>query len=490
MIRRINKVIKLFDSYTLVFLVISVFAFSLIYSTLSIVRHNHFESGGFDLGIYDQAIWQYSRFHYPFNSIKMKMILGDHLTLTLPLLAPLYWLYNDVRLLLLFQAIWIALSQIPLYLYCRKRGFSNLESFLLSILYITFYGIQYGIFFDFHPVLIGVGLLPWIIYFWEKNRTLPLAITIAMLLATQENMGIALFGLCLIWLFERKKQKTVIALIIISILSVFISFKVSSYFAQGQNEYIPSFPSSVTEYTSRLFDTQEKQKVWLYTESWYSFLPLFSPGSVLAVVSDLSQYFVTGDAYSRMWSPFTHHRAILSVFAIMGTIVVLTNLKIRKIPAIYIILFLVVSALLQQYIFHFPINKLAKRSFWEEQEWMRDNQDILSKIPLNASVAAQQSLVPHLSHRDNVYLIYPHEKSNDQSLPCASCWWLDFGGNPDYLVVDVHPGVWLTMTLAEEDNFKQALSNMESKNMIRLVDKQNDAKLYVINKNVPDYAFE
>jgi len=30
---------------------------SVAYSTLSIIRHNHFQSGGFDLGIYDQAVW-------------------------------------------------------------------------------------------------------------------------------------------------------------------------------------------------------------------------------------------------------------------------------------------------------------------------------------------------------------------------------------------------------------------------------------------------
>ncbi|MBI5620396.1 hypothetical protein HY949_01305 [Candidatus Gottesmanbacteria bacterium] len=33
---------------------------SIAYSALSIIRHNHFQSGGFDLGIYDQTVWQYA----------------------------------------------------------------------------------------------------------------------------------------------------------------------------------------------------------------------------------------------------------------------------------------------------------------------------------------------------------------------------------------------------------------------------------------------
>ncbi|MFH1841117.1 MAG: DUF2079 domain-containing protein, partial [Candidatus Shapirobacteria bacterium] len=59
-----------------------------LYSTLSILRHNHFQSGGFDLGLYDQTVWLYSRFKTPYNTVKDRLALGDHLNLTLPLMAP------------------------------------------------------------------------------------------------------------------------------------------------------------------------------------------------------------------------------------------------------------------------------------------------------------------------------------------------------------------------------------------------------------------
>jgi uncharacterized membrane protein len=72
----------------------------------------HFQSGGFDLGIFDQTVWQYAHFLTPFNTIKGEFILGDHLTLTMPLLAPLYWIWSDVRILLIFQAVFITLSSV------------------------------------------------------------------------------------------------------------------------------------------------------------------------------------------------------------------------------------------------------------------------------------------------------------------------------------------------------------------------------------------
>src|SRR3989344_9679522 len=115
--------------YSFVFLVCFLTILAFCYSALSIIRHNHFQSGGFDLGLYDQAVWQYAHFQWPYNTIKDRFILGDHLTLTLPLLAPLFWFWEDVRILLIFQAVWIASSSIAIFLLGRLRKFSPFVSF-------------------------------------------------------------------------------------------------------------------------------------------------------------------------------------------------------------------------------------------------------------------------------------------------------------------------------------------------------------------------
>jgi len=95
------------DKLTFRLLVIWLLALSILYSLLSILRHVHFQSGAFDLGIFDQAVYQYSHFLFPYNTIKERFILGDHLNLTLPLLAPLFWIWEDVKILLIFQAVFI-----------------------------------------------------------------------------------------------------------------------------------------------------------------------------------------------------------------------------------------------------------------------------------------------------------------------------------------------------------------------------------------------
>lgn len=449
------------------FLVAWVVALSILYATLSVVRHNHFQSGGFDLGLYDQAVWQYSRFQYPYNTVKERFILGDHLTLTLPLLAPLFWIWNDVRILLIFQAVWISFSTIAIYKLVKLRGFSSFTAISLSAIYSLFYGIQYGLFFDFHPVLLATGLIPWMLYFLESKRTKLFFLSLILLVATQENMGLALVSLGFLYIFRKEYRKTAVFFIVGGLLASAASVKIINLFYPFQ--YAPHIIFNAKEF----FNAPEKQQVWFYTLSAFSFLPLLSPGAMLAVGFDLAQYFITGPDFARMWSPFMHHRAILAPYVLLGTLDVLAFFK-RKIKIEYLAALLLVSMLAQQYIFHFPLNKLTKSEFWHMDSWITDNEKMIATIPDNYALATQQSLIPHLSHRNQIYLAWPRVHEHG--------WWLDTPKEADYLLIDVHPNEWLTMLLETPEHVNEALANMEKLGTITLIRKMNAIALYKINR--------
>jgi len=427
-------------------------------------------------------VWKYSQFLSPYNTIKERFILGDHLNLTLPLLAPLFYFWDDVRILLVFQAFWLTFSVLGVYKISKLRGFTNFSSLLLSFIYSLFYGLQYLIFFDFHGIALGVGLLPWLVYFFEnKNRKL-FIITLVLSLLTQENMGIAIAGIGLIYFFKKAYRKKGLVLIILGLISTFLAAKIISLFSPVGFQYQPEISLNLFKNITGFFDAPEKRLVWLYSLSWFSFLPIFSPGAMLAVILDLAQYFITGPEFSRMWSPFMHHRGILVIFLCLGTLDVLAFLKNKKININIIVILLFLSALFQQYYFHYPLNKLTKKSFWQYESWMTGNKNLFKLIPENASLAAQQSLVPHLSHRKEIYLVYPRKHHFPKNSPCGQsyCWWLDFGGKPELLVVDIHPNSWLTQLLETNENFESALTNMEKMHKIELVKAINHAKLYKI----------
>jgi uncharacterized membrane protein len=451
---------------------------STAYSLLAVLKHNHFQSGGFDLGIFDQAVWQYSHFLFPYNTIKEKFILGDHLTLTLPLLSPLYWIWQDVRILLIFQAIFISFSTIAIYKIAKIRKFSSFNSFCLSVIYSLFWGIQFAVSFDFHPVILGVALLSWVIYFFESKKFKLFWITLILMLLTQENMGIALSCIGLIYLFKKGYRKWAVFFIAAGIVTSLTQVKIISFFSAAGYQYWPSFDLNGIHLLYKYFDSLDKRLVWFYSFSWFSFLPLLSPGTILAILMDLSQYFLPQKQFGHMVTPFLHERAILAPIIILGLFDVLRFLEKRKINITVITVLLIISTFSQQFIFHFPLNKLSKTDYWKNESWMQDNEKLFSQIPENAGLATSQNLVPHLSQRKEIYLIYPRIKNFKT---CNSCWWLEFAGKPEYMVLDLHPNQWVTQLLESNENFNSAVENMKKENIITQLKKINDAYLYKIN---------
>jgi uncharacterized membrane protein len=461
--------------------IIWIIALSLLYATLSVQRHNQFQSGAFDLGIFDQAVWQYAHFQYPYNTIKERLILGDHLNLTLPLLAPLYWVWGDVRILLIFQAVWISLSAIAVYKLTLVRGFSKFVAMGVGIIYSLFFGIQYAVFFDFHPIVIAVGLLAWLIYFFEAKKKKLFWVTLVLALLTQENVGIALAGIGLVYFFKKEYRLSSVLFMIGGMGVSLLQTKLVSLMSPVGYQYWPQFDNNLIAIFIRFFDTHEKRLVWLYSLSSFLFLPLLSIGSFLAVAFDLSQYFLPTNDYTHMRTPFLHHRAILAIFLTLGTLDALLTFKKIKLNPQLVMVFLLTGCLVTQYVFHFPLNKLAKRSYWQNEQWMKDNYEIIKEIPIDASLATQQSLVPHLSQRKEIYLVWPRKHAvKGVACPEKECWWLDFAGKPTYLLIDNHPGVWLTMTLESEAHINEAVENMERAQKIKLEKSVHDARLYKV----------
>ncbi|MBI3984388.1 MAG: DUF2079 domain-containing protein [Candidatus Levybacteria bacterium] len=471
---------KLFSSEAFIFklLLIWVFLLSVLYSLLSVLRHIHFQSGAFDLGIYDQAIFQYANFLFPYNTIKERFILGDHLSLTLPLLSPLYWIVKDVAILLIFQAVFITVSTIAIYKLALIRKLSPFVSLCISFIYSLFWGIQFAVYFDFHPIVIGVGLLSFLLYFLESKKWKLFWITLTLILLTQENMGLALASLGFIYLFKKDYRKTALFFIFGGILVGLLSVKIVGIMSSVGYQYWPTFDLNPINLLFKFFDNNDKILVWFYSFSWFSFLPLLSPPTILAVAFDLSQYFLPQKQFGHMVTPFLHERAILAPIITLGLLDTLQFLNKRKINITIVVILLVLSVVLQQFIFHFPLNKLSKSDYWISQPWMSDNKRLFSEIPQNASIATSQNLVPHLSQRNQIYLLYPRLKDLKD---CKSCWWLEFAGKPDYMVLDLRPNQWPTQLLESNENLQSAVKNMEKANKINKIENINNAYLYKIN---------
>jgi uncharacterized membrane protein len=139
-----------------------------MYSLDSLLLFRRFLATTFDLVIFDQGIRGYAHFHAPVSIARGVsdgqnahfLLLADHWSPILALLAPLYWIHDSPTTLLVAQGVLFALAIPPLWLYTRRR-LGVAPAYLVSVAYALSLPVMAAVVFDFHeaafvPVLTAV----------------------------------------------------------------------------------------------------------------------------------------------------------------------------------------------------------------------------------------------------------------------------------------------------------------------------------------------
>ena len=126
-------------------------AFIVAYLRLTFALYDHFAYMTFDLGIFDQAVWLISQGETPFVTTRGLHILGDHFSILLYLLGPIYRLFPHPKTLLTLQTLAMALGAIPAYGLARKRLGGESYGLLFGLVYLLHPAHQWSITYEFHP---------------------------------------------------------------------------------------------------------------------------------------------------------------------------------------------------------------------------------------------------------------------------------------------------------------------------------------------------
>ena len=187
------------DSSVLLGGMITLFVGSFVWLTW--LTHARFGTFGFDLGIFDQGVWLLSRFRDPFVTIRGLPLFGDHASYILLLLAPLYWLWADPRLLLVLQIVWLAIPAVSIYLIGRRRLGSSLAGLGVAAAYLAFPALQWAAIWSFHPETLAAGFLGLAALAADRQRWRPMAIWLLLALLCKEDVGLVVAGFgALLWL--------------------------------------------------------------------------------------------------------------------------------------------------------------------------------------------------------------------------------------------------------------------------------------------------
>jgi uncharacterized membrane protein len=391
-----------------------------VYSTISLFKYWHFLSG-FDLGIIDQAIWHYSRFEKPACTVNpFSNLLGDHFHPLLAVLAPLYWVFPKVEILLVAQDFFFILPVFPVFIFVNKR-LGRLAGYFFSISYSIFWGVQTASTFEFHEVSLAVPLIAFAVYFIDEEKWRLLLLDSFLLMLVKEDMCLLsmFLGFCLIL---KRHFKIGLALAAASFLIFLFELKVLipffsdagkynywernySQLGAGPMEAVKMFFTHPLRIVTLLFSDPRKIKALLCIFAPFLMAPLFSPYGILLIPLVCERMLSSNVAF---WvvNNESHYTAVISPLVIMAAADGLFNAfkyigdsrNKRKwigiLAAVILILNISISLLPR-----FPLRKFIRPSFFKFSDAEKAGPEILSLIPKEAGVLCQDSILPHLTHR-------------------------------------------------------------------------------------------
>jgi len=472
-------------------LVIILILFSVAYSILSVVRHNHYQSFGYDLGIDDQIVWQFSNFRLPITSIDdtpFMLSLANHVEIIYAIISPIYWVWDDVRMLIIAQVLVMVTSAIPVYLLAQKYKLHKLLCYAITFAYLTFYGVQNALWFDVHSSVFGAALMMWFIYFIDREKLRLAWLFFILTLLSKENFAALLFLVSLTYLFINKNKYhfyfmgVAIAYLIFIFGFYFPHAIVGGYKYQTKDGLLSDINPVY------LFNTSDKRDVWLYSFFSFGFIPLLYPVYLIAYVGNLAIYFIFGKGVPGAQGLFLHYRVDLVPLLAFATILTIDKWKkkIKWLNTWYVAIYIILCACFVQYALHLPLSYLSKRWFWYQSPAVNNINTVISYLPPNASVASQDNITPHLSHRRAIFTLWPQHQVFTKNSPCGrkKCYWFSWGGEPQYLIVDTSNDWDIRHFLGDRKEFTLGLKNLEKAGYIKKDKQVGNAILFHVEKKL------
>ena len=425
-------------------------AFYLVHSFVDQARYL---TTGYDLGIFDQAVRAYSHFQAPMVPLKGAdyNIFGDHFHPIIAVLAPFYWLWDDVGVLFVAQALLTAASVPVVYRFARRRT-GEWMSLVIAATYGFGWPLQSLVDFDFHEVAFATPLVALAIDALDRRDDRKLVVWCGLLLLVREDMGLIVALLGALVLAQRRGQRRLgIGMIAVGLVMYEITTAVIiPHFSAGQGfAYDDQFGA--------LGDSVPAALLNIVTQPWHAvdvfftpfvktktlellflplaLLPLRSPYVLLAAPLLAERFF---NSRHNLWITNFHYNALPWVILTLAMIDGAARLGIfdatrralllRRALATVLIgtpLLLIVFGDRWRVV---PITELRRPYAQQPHDWQASAEAVVKWLPKDVCVAADNHLVPHLTNRN--WTTVAEADTPDPDFYALDIFAPDTGGNP------------------------------------------------------------
>lgn len=398
----------------------------LFFVALTVQRHNAFLTTAFDLGNYDQAVWNTAHGH-PLRLTNIPGVtirLAHHVEPILFLIAPLYWIWSDPRMLLIVQATVVMAGALPAYWLARRRLGDAWAALFFPLAWVLYPPLEGVVLFDFHAVALASSLLLFAFNWLDEGRTRPFAVAALLAAMTKEEIGflVAFMGMYA-FVVQRRRRLGILTMLAGAGWSLFaIEVIIATFSPKGEHVFL-SYYAGIGDDFLGLVKTAllAPHRIILraleggaigYLATMMAplgFLALLAPDVLLIAAPSFAVNLLSSSEPMRTPVGF-HYPAPITPFVFAASIAGLARLatwaRSRGWSSQAIVRGGVMLALPGLLWMHWQdgATPLARWFEWPQvTEHHRIGERIIARIPPDAAVSAQWRLNPHVSQRERVY---------------------------------------------------------------------------------------
>ncbi len=380
-------------------------------SWLQVELHRGLGTFAYDVGLYDQGLWLLSRGQAPFVTLMGRNLFGDHASLILILLVPLYWILPGTSTLLVVQAIVIAAGAIPIYLFARRVLSSDVMGFCAAFLWLANPAVNGTGMENFHPDSFLGLFLPLAIYalYEKKWRLYAVAVLGALLVKEDVVLVMVPLGIFVAYRFDKRKGLlTAVASIVATALGMFVLMR-SLIGVPTRNTWRIPF-GGVGGFLRELFTNPRNVASYLFSEDrpLYVF-QMAAPFAALFVLSPWLSLVAVPVIASNVLSTFWYQHSIQYHYSLVAVPILLsaTVFGVRAVSqkwraivmAIVVVCTTATSVLWGQH----SLAVTPRKTLPSNAAIAVAGRDIVKEVPDGAVVSAFDPLVTYLAHRKEVY---------------------------------------------------------------------------------------
>lgn len=389
------------------------------FGTFACLLHGVFHTYAYDLGTFDQGIWLAGHSTNPFVTVRGLHLLGDHVRLFAYVLAPLYWIWDDVRALLLAQTVVIAAGAVFVYLLGRRElrcGRSVVLALCAS--YLLHPAVQNLNLDHAHPDAFASTFILASVYFLRTERLAAFALAAALAMSCKEDVPLVYLVLGVVLIAGgRRRFGTLLALTsaayFFSCIQVILPhFNQVGFFRleQGYFQQLKTGAADPGWLVDRLTSPAGTRYLWALGLP-VGFAAILAPLSLLPALPALAANLLSDVGYMR--TVLYHYSTSIVPFlyvatldAVRGPLAAANRPRLAAAAITVAVLGGAIAANIQYS--RMPLTRLPQiATYWRSYRSdaaVTATYALLARIPAGASVSADYALVPHLSHRQRVYL--------------------------------------------------------------------------------------